>query len=323
MKGRPTVRDMIDSLPRRTVFLAGLAGLGALAAGCADAPADAPADALADAPADALAPPAAAPFDPAPAQAELADLERRAGGRLGVSALDTGSGATLGHRADERFLLCSTGKLLVASAILRRRPEEPDILGRVVPYTPADLVANSPETGKHTSMAVGDLCHAALTLSDNTAMNLLLSVLGGPGAVTTFLRSAGDPVSRLDRTETALNVRDGDLDTSTPTRMAANARLFALDDGLTPDNRDVLVGWLKANTTGATRIKAGLPADWVVGDKTGAGAQGEVNDVAVVWPPGRAPLVIAVYTVPPNPDTDAAPTVAEAARIVARSLVRT
>ncbi|MEU7816645.1 class A beta-lactamase [Pseudonocardia sp. NPDC049154] len=296
---------MIDPLPRRAVLLAGLAGLGALAAGCADPPATRPAPA----------------FDPAPAQAELADLERRSGGRLGVSALDTGSGAALGHRADERFLLCSTGKLLTAAAVLHRRRFEADrdILDRVVPYSSGVLVPNSPETGKHTSMTVGELCHAAMTLSDNTAMNLLLGVLGGPGTVTAFLRRAGDPVSRLDRTETALNVRDGDLDTSTPARMAANVRLFALDDGLTPDNRDVLVGWLKANTTGATRIRAGLPADWVVGDKTGAGARGEVNDVAVVWPPGRAPLVIAVYTEPPGPDVDAAGTVAEAARVVARS----
>ncbi|GAA2893607.1 MAB family class A beta-lactamase [Pseudonocardia halophobica] len=293
---------MIASLPRRAVLFAGLAGLGALATGCAD-------------------PPATPTFDPAPAQAELADLERRAGGRLGVSALDTGSGAALGHRADERFLLCSTGKLLAAAAILHRRQFEADrdILERVVPYTSSVLVPNSPETGKHTSMTVGELCHAAMTLSDNTAMNLLLGVLGGPEKVTAFLRSAGDPVSRLDRTETALNARDGDLDTSTPARMAANTRLLALDDGLTPDNRDVLVGWLKANTTGVTRIRAGLPADWVVGDKTGAGARGEINDVAVVWPPGRAPLVIAVYTEPPDPDADAAPTVAEAARIVARS----
>lgn len=236
-----------------------------------------------------------------------------------MSALDTGSGAAIGHRADERFLLCSTGKLLAAAAVLHRRPHEPGILEQQVPYTPADLVPNSPETGKHTSMTVGELCHAAMTLSDNTAMNLLLGVLGGPATVTAFLRGAGDPLSRLDRTETALNVRDGDLDTSTPARMAATLRLFALDDGLTPDDRDVLVGWLKANTTGATRIRAGLPADWVVGDKTGAGARGEVNDVAVVWPPGRAPLVIAVYTEPPGPGVDAAPTVAEAARIVARA----
>ncbi|MCE0762663.1 class A beta-lactamase [Pseudonocardia kujensis] len=294
---------MIVTLPRRAVLLAGLAGLGALAAGCADR----------------AVPPAAPAFDPAPAQAELAELERRAGGRLGLSAVDTGSGAALGHRADERFLLCSTGKLLVAAAVLHRRPDEPDILEQQVSYTPADLVANSPETGKHTSMTVGDLCRAALTLSDNTAMNLLLGVLGGPARVTAFVRSAGDPISRMERTETALNVRDGDLDTSTPARMAANIRLFALDDGLAAENRDLLVGWLRANTTGATRIRAGLPADWVVGDKTGAGARGEVNDVAVVWPPGRAPLVIAVYTEPPSPDVDAAPTVAEAARIVARA----
>src|SRR5690349_3675111 len=160
---------MIVTLPRRTVLLAGLAGLGALATGCADG----------------AVPPAAPTVDPAPARAELADLERRSGGRLGVSALDTGSGAALGHRADERFLLCSTGKLLAAAAVLHRRQDEADrdILERVVPYTSAALVPNSPETGKHTAMTVGELCHAAMTLSDNTAMNLLLDVVGGPEKV--------------------------------------------------------------------------------------------------------------------------------------------
>jgi beta-lactamase class A len=268
------------SLPRRTLLLA-----PALLSACAAAPTPIP--------------------DPAAATA-LADLERRAGGRLGVSAVDTGSGTVVDYRADERFLVCSTGKLL-AAAMVRRTGVD---LARRVRYPPTELVDHSPITEQHGELTVGELCRAALTVSDNTAMNLLLGLLGGPAAVTAFLRAEGDPVTRLDRTETALNVRDGDLDTSTPAQMAANLRRFALGD-------DTLTGWLRATTTGATRIRAGLPADWVVGDKTGAGAQGEVDDVAVAWPPGRAPVVVAVYAEPPTPDADAGPTVAEAARIVA------
>jgi beta-lactamase class A len=308
------VRHVIDTLFSRRAVL--LAGVGAVVAGCAgpsptvQAPTTAPAPPSPTTPAD----------DPA-----LAELERRFGGRLGVAALDTGSGAAVRHRADERFLMCSTSKLLAAAAILRLRTEQPGLLDREIAYTPDQLVVNSPETQRHTSMTVSELCRAAMTLSDNTAMNLLLGVLGGPAAVTAFARSIGDPVTRQDRTEPELNrTAPGDeRDTSTPAQMAENLRGLALGDTLDPEGRDLLVGWLRANTTGATRIKAGLPTDWVVGDKTGAGAQGEVNDVAVVRPPGRAPLVIAVYTAPADPGTDAAPTVAEAASIVARTLVPT
>ncbi|WP_345426343.1 class A beta-lactamase [Pseudonocardia xishanensis] len=300
---------------RRTVLLGGLA---LVTAGCAVPPGP---DGL-DEPTETPTPdPTPTPSPAAAAATELAALEQRFGGRLGVFAVDTGTGTTIGHRADERFLMCSTSKMLAASAILALRLDRPGLLERSISYPRTVLVANSPETQQHGAMTVAELCRAAMTLSDNTAMNLLLEVLGGPGGLTGFLRRSGDGISRQDRTETDLNVLDGDKDTSTPARMAANLRSFALDDGLDPEGRDLLVGWLTANTTGATRITAGLPADWVVGDKTGAGAQGEINDVAVVWPPGRAPLVIAVYTSPADPASDGSPeTVADAAAIVARTL---
>lgn len=290
---------------RRAVLLGGLTLAGAaVTGGCATAP-------VAEPRTEPTTEPSTGP-DPA-----LADLEQRFGGRLGVFAVDTGSGATVTHRADERFLMCSTSKMLAAAAILALRVDRPGLLDREISYPRDALVAHSPETQKHGAMSVRDLCHAAMTLSDNTAMNLLLDTLGGPGRLTGFLRRQGDAVSRQDRTETDLNVLDGEKDTSTPAQMAADLRSFALDDGLDPEGRDLLVGWLTANTTGATRIEAGLPADWVVGDKTGAGGQGEINDVAVVWPPDRAPLVIAVYTAPADPTSDGSPeTVAEAARIV-------
>jgi beta-lactamase class A len=278
-------------LPSRRSILLG--GLALATAACA---APAPPPAVADSP-------------------ELPALEQRFGGRLGVYAVDTADGRTVTHRADERFLMCSTSKMLAAAAILALRTDQPGLLDRVISYPRDALVANSPITQQHGELTVAALCHAAITVSDNTAMNLLLETLGGPGRLTGFLRREGDMVSRQDRTETELNLRDGEKDTSTPAQMAANLRSFAVDDGLDPEGRDILVGWLKANTTGTTRIKAGLPADWVVGDKTGAGSQGEINDVAVVWPPNRAPLVVAVFTTGDTPDL-----VPEAARIVAGQL---
>lgn len=302
-------------VPRRAVLLAGLAGLGATVAGCSPGT-------------PAGAGPSTVPAPAALAERRIADLEQRFGGRLGVSAVDTGNGTGIGHRADERFLMCSTSKLLAAAAILSLRTTQPGLLDRRIRYGAAQLVRNSPTTSQHVTggLTVAELCRAAITVSDNTAMNLLLGVLGGPSAVTAYVRTVGDTVTRLDRTEPELNATSpGDeRDTSTPAQMGRDIRTLALGDGLDPQGRDILHGWLNANTTGATRIKAGLPAGWGVGDKTGSGDQGEVNDVAVVRPPGRAPLVMSVYTAPADPDapSDAvAAVVAEAGRILAAGLV--
>jgi beta-lactamase class A len=287
-------RTMIN---RRSVLLGGLAGLGAALVGCSG-PVSPPS-----------APSAAAP-GPSSAAGEtatrrLAGLEARFGGRLGVFALDTGSGATVGHRADERFLLCSTSKAFGVSAVLNLSLREPGLLERRITYTSAQVVSYSPVTGLHVGagMTVAELCAAALTVSDNTAHNLLLGVLGGPAALTGFVRGLGDPLTRFDRWEPRLNVTStGDeRDTGTPSWLVRDLRSVTLGTVLPPGERDRLVGWLTANTTGAQQIRAGVPAGWRVADKTGSGAQGESNDLAVVWPPGRAPLVIAVYTAPTDP----------------------
>ncbi len=240
-------------------------------------------------------------------------------------ALDTGSGAVLTHRAEERFPITSTFKALAAAAVLRRAAGEPGLLDQRRRWTRAEVVDNSPVTAEHVAdgMTVAQLCDAAITRSDNTAGNQLLALIGGPPGVTAFARTLGDPVTRLDRWETELNVvPPGELrDTTTPAAMAANLRALVLGDALDPAGRTRLTGWLEANQTGGTRIRAGLPTGWRVGDKTGGGARGEVNDIAVVWPPGRSPLVLAVYTVPADPASDqGGPTVAEAARLVVAAL---
>nr|WP_158883197.1 class A beta-lactamase [Amycolatopsis anabasis] len=300
-----------EPVSRRAVLFGGLAGAGVALAACASPSTGAP-------------PPNPPPVDAA--RAELSALEARFGGRLGVYAVDTGSGAAVGHRADERFLLCSTLKTLVVSAILRSHQRQPGLLDRVIHYDRAQLLSHAPVTSRHVAdgMTVAALCEAAITQSDNTAANLLFQVLGGPPAVTDFARSLGDPLTRADRTEPELNVSaPGDeRDTSTPARMAADLRALALGDALDPAGRELLGGWLRANVTGGKSIRAGLPAGWPVGDKTGSGAQGEVNDVAVVWPPGRAPLVIAVYTAPADPKaTTGYATVAGATTIAVKALV--
>jgi beta-lactamase class A len=259
------------------------------------------------------------------AREQLGRLEAGYSGRIGVYALDTGSGTELAYRAAERFAMCSTFKMLAVAAILRRHQTDPALLARLVRYDRSALVANSPVTAQHLAdgMPVSTLCAAAIAHSDNTAANLLLTILGGPNAVTAFARTLGDRVTRLDRWEPELNVvPPGDQrDTSTPAAMGTDLRALALGSGLDEAGRALLLGWLLANTTGATRIRAGLPADWRIGDKTGAGARSEINDVAIAWPPNRAPVILSIYTARIDP---AAPpenhVVAEAATIAARGL---
>ncbi|MDE1165324.1 MAG: class A beta-lactamase [Pseudomonas sp.] len=235
-----------------------------------------------------------------PWQARFAQLETTLGGRLGVFALDTATGRQLAYRAQERFAFCSTFKLLLASAILKRSEQDRDLLQQRLRYSQSEVVNYSPVSEKHVGdgMTVADLCAAALQYSDNTAANVLIKHVGGLAAVNDFAHGNGAPSFRLDRWETALNSAiPGDLrDTVAPQDMARALRHLAVGDGLARAQRVQLCEWLKGNTTGATRIRAGVPAGWGVGDKTGSGDYGSANDLAVIWPPGRAPLVLAVYT---------------------------
>lgn len=234
------------------------------------------------------------------ATAGLARLETELDGRLGLFALDTGSGAQLGYRADERFPMCSTFKVLLAAAILQRSAQADALLQQRIRYRRSDLVNYSPVTEQHLAdgMTVAGLCAAALQYSDNSASNLLMRMLDGPAGVTAFARSIGDTAFRLDRWETELNsaIPGDPRDTSTPRAMGRSLRRLVMGDALATAQTDQLRAWLCGNTTGARRIRAAVPADWIVGDKTGSGDYGTANDVAVLWPPGRAPIVMAVYT---------------------------
>jgi beta-lactamase class A len=261
------------------------------------------------------------------AEDQLAALEAASGGRLGVAAFDVANNARILYRADERFPLCSTFKLIAVAAILNLATKDARLLQQRVTIDAQDIVANSPITSKHvgTDMSVSDLCAAALQYSDNTAANLLMKQLGGPAAVTAFARLAGDETFRLDRWETELNsaIPGDPRDTSTPANMARSMQGLALDNVLADPQREQLHAWLKGNTTGTTRIRAGVPSDWVVGDKTGAGAYGTTNDIAVLWPAKGSPVVLAIYFTQPD---QAAPlrndVIAEASRIVVAGIQR-
>lgn len=252
------------------------------------------------------------------------------GGRIGAYAIDTATGRTVGYRAQEIFPINSTFKVMACAAALRKaRTSDPGLMERVIRYTAEDLVEYSPETGKEenlkSGMTVSALCEAAITLSDNTAGNLVLRQIGGPAGMTAFLRSLGDPRSRLDRWETELNDwRPGEhRDTTTPALMAQNLRKVTTTDALAAPDRARLIAWMRANTTGDARIRAGLPADWTVGDKTGTGGvYATASDIAIVWPKGAtAPLIMTVYTNRRTPDAEVDNTViAETATVLAQGL---
>ncbi|MEU8390768.1 class A beta-lactamase [Micromonospora sp. NPDC048843] len=260
---------------------------------------------------------------PPAADHEFRQLEEQFGARLGISAVDTGTGRTVEYRADERFAYASTWKALAAAEVLDGTTDAQ--LDRVVRYSARDLVAHSPITEKHVGegMSLRALADAAVRYSDNTAGNLLLRHLGGPAGFEAKLRALGDTVTDVARYETALNeATPGDRrDTSTPRALAGDLRAYTVGVALEPADRDVLRGWLRGNTTGAALVRAGVPAGWVVGDKTGTGGYGTRNDIAVIWPPDRAPIVLAVLS---SRDTrDATPDdvlIAQATRVVVAQL---
>ena len=224
-------------------------------------------------------------------------VEWASGGRLGVYVLDTASGRSLGHRADERFLMCSTLKLLLAAAVLARVEARAERLDRLVPYTASDMLAYAPVSRAHLAeggLRIGALCRAVVEVSDNTAANLLLASIGGPASVTRFARSLGDRVTRLDRIEPVLNNPHGMFDTSTPRAMAGLMRAVLLGPALALASRTALEGWMMACATGRHRLRAGLPAIWSAGDKTGT-SDTQTNDLAIIRPPGRAPLIVAAF----------------------------
>ncbi|WP_406156756.1 class A beta-lactamase [Streptomyces sp. NBC_01005] len=266
----------------------------------------------------------AKPFDRERFARQFKDLERKYDARLGVYAIDTGTGREVTHNDGERFAHASTFKALAAGAVLRKYS-----LGgmdEVIKYSKKDLVSDSPVSEKHvgTGMSLSALCDAAVRFSDNTAANLLLDRLGGPRGLDAVLAGIGDDVTRMEHREPELNrwSPGATSDTSTPRALAGDLRAFVLGDLLGNGERAQLTKWLRTNTTGAELIRAGMPRGWVVGDKTGSGGTyGTRNDIAVVWRPDGAPVVVAILSNRFQEDAEYDNAlIAEAASVVAEAL---
>jgi beta-lactamase class A len=247
------------------------------------------------------------------------------GGRFGLCAIETATGRRLAWRADERFAMASTFKLPLAAAVLAQVDRGERRLDDMLPFTRTDLLDHAPYLRAHPEAAalpIGGLAEAAVVLSDNSAANLLLPIVGGPAGLTRFVRAQRDGVTRLDRNEPALNSNlPGDpRDTTTPAAMAGLLRRLLTGRALTAQSRARLIGWMVACQTGRTRLRAGLPQGWSAGDKTGTGERGGTGDIAILWPPAGAPIVVACYVDAASvaaPVRDAA--YAAAARLIAET----
>lgn len=279
---------------RRAVGACLAASLVLVASACAAGGTDGAAPTSSPSQTDATAPTPSAPT--IDVTDELSSLEARYDARVGVYAVDTGTGETVAHRADERFAYASTFKALLAAVVL----QQVDDLDRVVSYGSDALVPYSPVTEQYAGggMSVADLAEAAVRVSDNTAANLLLDQIGGPAGFAAALAAAGDDTTRPERREPELNtaVPGDSRDTSTPRTLAETLRGFALDGGLDEAGAATLIDWMSGNATGDTLIRAGAPAGWEVVDKSGTGQFGTRNDLAIAWPPDGEPIVIAVLT---------------------------
>lgn len=271
---------------------------------------------------------AALQADESPAKVgSFAELEKQhAGSRIGVMAVDVSTNRRADYRADERFIMCSTFKVLAVAAVLKRVDEKKEKLGRFVRYDETQLLEYAPVTRAHAKeggMSLEALCATAIEQSDNTAANLILETIGGPKGVTDFARSLGDEFTRLDRMEPELNraTPGDDRDTTTPAAMGKDLQRLLTSDVLSQESRARLEGWMVANETGLKMIRASVPADWRVGDKTGRSGNGACNDIAILRPPTGGPLFLAIYVNAPNESPEGRDSlVAEAAKIALDTL---
>jgi beta-lactamase class A len=228
---------------------------------------------------------------------ELVALEKRAGGQLGVLAIDTATGRRLEHRGGQRFAMCSTFKFIAAAAILQHVDGGADHLDRRVEYGESDLLEYAPVAKEHVKeggLTLGELCAAAVQWSDNTAANLLLKILNGPEGCNAFVQTLGDDITRLDTNEPALNVvNPGEThNTTTPSSMVRLLSTVLLGQVLSPESRSRLEGWMLDAKVGGRRLPAGLPSGWRIAHKPGTWSN-QTNDVGIIWPVKRAPIVIA------------------------------
>ena len=232
-------------------------------------------------------------------QENFSKLESKYGGRLGISVLNPANNHFIQYRSHEHFPMCSTSKIMPIALVLKHSMQNRKFLQTKIFYTEHDIVSHSPVTQHHINngMTVEELCEAVMRKGDNTAVNLLIKELGGVEKINNFARSIGDNNFRLDRLETNLNTAiPGDLrDTSTPFSMQKTLYKLLTGDVLGAIQKEKFENLLKSNTTGTKRIRAGIPSNWIAGDRTGTCAFGTTNIIGVVWPPNHKPIFIAIY----------------------------
>ena len=258
----------------------------------------------------------------------ISTLESKSSGRIGVSVVSANGTPLFSYRANERFAMCSTFKVLLGAAILSRVDTNIEFLDRSISYKSSDILGYAPITKENLStghMTISELTAASIQYSDNTAANLLLDTIDGPRGLTEYLRSIGDNITRLDRNEPSLNTNIlGDLrDTSTPVAMAETLQKVLMGDYLSPASKEQLKAWMFGNTTGDSKLRAGFDKFWMVGDKTGSGGNGASNDVAIVFPRGLAPFVVTVFYTGADSSSDTkSAVIAEVARITCDVLLK-
>ncbi len=238
---------------------------------------------------------------------QFKQLEKQFGGKIGVYAINTNNGQIIAYRDQERFPVQSTLKLMGVAALLKASDADQSLLQEKIHYTPADLTPWHPITGKYlgTGMTLEALSEAAITYSDNPAMNLIMKKLGGPAAITNFAHSIGNSSFCIEHEEGSLNSNPNSMqDTATPRDMAMSVRQLMLGTILSSAQKEQLTTWMKNNTTGYKRMRAGVPLGWAVADKTGSGEYGVANDIGILLPPACKPVVLAIYTARNKPNAE-------------------
>lgn len=233
---------------------------------------------------------------------QIASLERNFDGKIGVYAINTNNNQTIGYRANERFPVQSTMKLIGVAALLKQSQYNKNLLQERIHYSKNDLAPWHPITGKYVNsgMTLEDLAESAISYSDNVGIDLIMNKLGGPKAVTDFAHSIGNKSFNVTHYDGNLNANPLSIkDTATPKDMALSVQRLTLGNILNPSQRTQIVTWMKDNTTGYKRIRAGIPIGWTVAEKTGGGfgSFGVANDIGILWSPYCKPIVLAIYTV--------------------------
>ncbi|MEM9448403.1 MAG: class A beta-lactamase [Cyanobacteria bacterium P01_E01_bin.6] len=227
-------------------------------------------------------------------------IEASMNARVGIAVYDKETNQNWQYHANHRFPMNSTFKTIACAALLARVDSAQEQLEHIVIFDESELVTYSPITETRIGapgMSLDELCEATMTMSDNSAANFILEAIGGPEALTQFMRSIGDEISRLDRWEPDLNevVPGDERDTTSPNAMARTLEQLVLNGTLSLDSRQKLENWLKGNEVGDDLFRSEVPCNWDIGDRTGAGGYGSRSIAAVMWPPQREPVIAAVY----------------------------